>query len=457
MAKSYEIDMCNGPILSKMLRFSIPLMCSSVLQLLFNAADIVVVGRWAGDNSLEAVGSNTALIGLLTNLFVGLAVGANTLAAKYYGARDRDALHRVVHTSILLSIISGLVLTVVGVFGARTILIWMQTPENVLDLATLYLRIYFLGVPALVVYNFGSALLRAVGDTFYPLLFMIVSGALNVALNLLLVVVIPLDVAGVAIATSVSQLLSAVLVTVRLCTFRGPCRLDLRKIRLYPDRMGQMLRLGFSTGLQGVIFSASNVMIQSAINSFGSVVIAGSSAASGIENFIHTALNTFYQSAITFTGQSIGASDPRRAVRVFRINLALTTGLGIVLCALAQIFQIPLLGLYVQSTDPAYDAVIAAGVVRVLALSRFQWVGGLMETACGTLRGLGHSMNPTVTTLIGACLLRVVWRYTVFEAVGTVESMYWSYPVSWLLTFLIHLIYLERDRRRLMAENTAAQ
>ena len=453
----YEIDMCNGPILSKMLRFSIPLMCSSVLQLLFNAADIVVVGRWAGDNSLAAVGSNTALIGLLTNLFVGLAVGANTLAAKYYGARDRDALHRVVHTSILLSIISGLVLTVVGVFGARTILIWMQTPENVLDLATLYLRIYFLGVPALVVYNFGSALLRAVGDTFYPLLFMIVSGALNVALNLLLVVVIPLDVAGVAIATSVSQLLSAVLVTVRLCTFRGPCRLELRKLRLYPDRTGQMLRLGFSAGLQGVLFSASNVMIQSAINSFGSVVIAGSSAASGIENFIHTALNTFYQSAITFTGQSIGASDPRRAVRVFRINLALTTGLGIVLCTLAQIFQAPLLGLYVQSTDPAYDAVIAAGVVRVLALSRFQWVGGLMETACGTLRGLGHSMNPTVTTLIGACLLRVVWRYTVFEAVGTVESMYWSYPVSWLLTFLIHLIYLERDRRRLMVENTAAR
>lgn len=218
-----------------------------------------------------------------------------------------------------------------------------------------------------------------------------------------------------------------------------------------------MLRLGFSAGLQGVIFSASNVMIQSAINSFGSVVMAGSSAASGIENFIHTALNTFYQSAITFTGQSIGASDPHRAVRVFRINLALTTGLGIVLCTLAQIFQAPLLGLYVQSTDPAYDAVIAAGVVRVLALSRFQWVGGLMETACGTLRGLGHSMNPTVTTLIGACLLRVVWRYTVFEAVGTVESMYWSYPVSWLLTFLIHLIYLERDRRRLMAENTAAQ
>ena len=179
---------------------------------------------------------------------------------------------------------------------------------------------------------------------------------------------------------------------------------------------------------------------------------AGSSAASGIENFIHTALNAFYQSAITFTGQSMGASNPRQALRVFQINLSLTAGLGIVLCVLTRIFQVPLLGLYVQTTDPAYSAVISAGIVRVLALSRFQWIGGLMETACGTLRGLGHSMNPTLTTLIGACLLRVIWRYTVFEAVGTVESMYWSYPVSWLLTFLIHLIYLERDRRRLMTE-----
>ena len=412
----------EAPLLPAILRFSIPLMLTGILQLAYNTADSIIVGRYAGHASLAAVGSTTSIIFLIITLFNGVSIGANYMAARDFGAQDDNGLFRTVHCAAFLSVILGLLACVCGLLLSTPLLRWADAPEDVLPLSVLYLRIYFLGVPALVVYNFGSALLRAVGDTFYPLLFMIVSGALNVALNLLLVVVIPLDVAGVAIATSVSQLLSAVLVTVRLCTFRGPCRLDLRKIRLYPDRMGQMLRLGFSTGLQGVIFSASNVMIQSAIN-----------------------------------GQSIGASDPRRAVRVFRINLALTTGLGIVLCALAQIFQIPLLGLYVQSTDPAYDAVIAAGVVRVLALSRFQWVGGLMETACGTLRGLGHSMNPTVTTLIGACLLRVVWRYTVFEAVGTVESMYWSYPVSWLLTFLIHLIYLERDRRRLMAENTAAQ
>ena len=309
-------------------------------------------------------------------------------------------------------------------------------------MSVLYLRIYFLGVPALVVYNFGSALLRAVGDTFYPLLFMIVSGALNVALNLLLVVVIPLDVAGVAIATSVSQLLRGAGDGPPVY-LPGPCRLDLRKIRLYPDRTGQMLRLGFSAGLQGVLFSASNVMIQSAINSFGSVVMAGSSAASGIENFIHTALNTFYQSAITFTGQSIGASDPPPG----RAGLSDQSGpdnRGWALCCAhwPRSFRRPCWDC--TSSPPIRPTTRSSPPVwsGCWPLSRFQWVGGLMETACGTLRGLGHSMNPTVTTLIGACLLRVVWRYTVFEAVGTVESMYWSYPVSWLLTFLIHLIYL---------------
>ena len=348
----------EAPLLPAILRFSIPLMLTGILQLAYNTADSIIVGRYAGHASLAAVGSTTSIIFLIITLFNGVSIGANYMAARDFGAQDDNGLFRTVHCAAFLSVILGLLACVCGLLLSTPLLRWADAPEDVLPLSVLYLRIYFLGVPALVVYNFGSALLRAVGDTFYPLLFMIVSGALNVALNLLLVVVIPLDVAGVAIATSVSQLLSAVLVTVRLCTFRGPCRLDLRKIRLYPDRTGQMLRLGFSAGLQGVIFSAANVMIQSAINSFGSVVMAGSSAASGIENFVHTALNTFYQS---------------------------------------------------------------------------------------------------VTTLIGACLLRVVWRYTVFEAVGTVESMYWSYPVSWLLTFLIHLIYLERDRRRLMVENSAAR
>ena len=450
-------DLTSGPLLKKIILFSLPLAASSILQLLFNAADVVVVGRFAGSTALAAVGSNGALINLLVNLFVGLSLGANVVAARCFGAKDERGVQNTVQTSVTLGLVSGVLLAFVGFFAARGLLELMSCPEDVIDLSTLYLKIYFIGMPMTMLYNFNASLLRAVGDTRRPLYCLAVSGVINVVLNLLFVIVFQMSVAGVALATIISQTVSALMVTVLLMKEEGPLHLDLRHLGFHKGALVQILQIGLPAGLQSTVFSLSNVVIQSAVNSFGSVVMAGSSAASGIENFIHTALNTFYQSAITFTGQSIGASDPRRAVRVFRINLALTTGLGIVLCTLAQIFQAPLLGLYVQSTDPAYDAVIAAGVVRVLALSRFQWVGGLMETACGTLRGLGHSMNPTVTTLIGACLLRVVWRYTVFEAVGTVESMYWSYPVSWLLTFLIHLIYLERDRRRLMAENTAAQ
>ena len=450
-------DLTSGPMLQKIILFSLPLAASSILQLLFNAADVVVVGRFAGSTALAAVGSNGALINLLVNLFVGLSLGANVVAARCFGAKDDEGVHNTVQTSVTLGLVSGFLLAVVGFFAARVLLELMSCPEDVIGLSTLYLKIYFIGMPMTMLYNFSSALLRAVGDTRRPLFCLAVAGLINVVLNLVFVILFSMSVAGVALATIISQTVSACMVTALLVKEKGPLHLDLGHLGFHAGALGQILRIGLPAGLQSTVFSLSNVVIQSAVNSFGSVVMAGSSAASGIENFVHTALNTFYQSAITFTGQSMGASDPRRAVRVFQINLALTTGLGIVLCALAQIFQIPLLGLYVQSTDPAYDAVIAAGVVRVLALSRFQWVGGLMETACGTLRGLGHSMNPTVTTLIGACLLRVVWRYTVFEAVGTVESMYWSYPVSWLLTFLIHLIYLERDRRRLMAENTAAR
>ena len=280
---------------------------------------------------------------------------------------------------------------------------------------------------------------------------MIVSGALNVGLNLLFVIVFQLDVAGVAIATAVSQLLSAVLVAIRLCTIDSICRLDLRKVRFYPDKALLMLKIGLSAGIQGIIFSIANVMIQSAVNSFGSAVIAGNSAASGLENFIHTAQNTFYQAAITFTSQSLGAKRPRQAVRVFWICMGLTVGLGLVLCVLLRLFQTQLLGIYIKPTDDAYEAVMAAGVVRVLAISQFQWVGGMMETACGSIRGLGKTINPTITTLIGACGLRIVWLYTIFKAVGTIESLYWSYPVSWVLTLAIHIVFLLIYKRQLEA------
>ena len=414
----------QSPLFRPILRFSIPLMLTGLLQLAYNTADSVVVGRYAGSTSLAAVGATTSIIFLLVTLFNGVSIGTNYLTARYYGAGDQEAISQTVHCSAVLS---------------------------VLPLSSLYLKIYFLGIPALVAYNFGSAILRAVGDTLYPLIFMIVSGAMNVGLNLLFVIVFHLGVAGVAIATSVSQLLSAVLVIIRLCTINSICRLDLRKIRLYPDKAALMLKIGLSAGIQGIIFSIANVMIQSAVNSFGSAVIAGNSAASGLENFIHTAQNTFYQATITFTSQSLGAKRPRQAVQVFWICMGLTVGLGLVMCVLLRLFQPQLLGIYVKPADDAYEAVMAAGVTRVLAISQFQWIGGMMETACGSIRGLGKTINPTVTTLIGACGLRVIWLYTIFKAVGTIESLYWSYPVSWTLTLVIHIVFLLIYKRQLEA------
>ena len=411
-------------------------MLTGLLQLAYNTADSVVVGRYAGSTSLAAVGATTSIIFLLVTLFNGVSICTNYLTARYYGAGDQEAISQTVHCSAVLSVILGLMAGVVGILFSTPLLELAGAPMDVLPLSSLYLKIYFLGIPALVAYNFGSAILRAVGDTLYPLIFMIVSGAMNVGLNLLFVIVFHL---GVAIATSVSQLLSAVLVIIRLCTINSICRLDLRKIRLYPDKAALMLKIGLSAGIQGIIFSIANVMIQSAVNSFGSAVIAGNSAASGLENFIHTAQNTFYQATITFTSQSLGAKRPRQALQVFWICMGLTVGLG------------QLLGIYVKPADDAYEAVMAAGVTRVLAISQFQWIGGMMETACGSIRGLGKTINPTVTTLIGACGLRVIWLYTIFKAVGTIESLYWSYPVSWTLTLVIHIVFLLIYKRQLEA------
>ena len=433
----YEIDMCSGPILSKMLLFSIPLMCSSILQLLFNAADIVVVGRWAGDNSLAAVGSNTALIGLLTNLFVGLAVGANTLAAKYYGARDRDELHRVVHTSVLLSILSGLFLTVVGVLGARTILIWMQTPDNVLDLAALYLRIYFLGMPATMVYNFGAALLRAEGDTRRPLYFLSLAGVVNIVLNLFFVIVCKLDVAGVAIATVISQCISASLVLRCMVKDTGPLHLDLRKMRLHPETMGQILRIGLPAGFQGILFSLSNVVIQSSVNTFGEVIMAGNSAAANIEQFVYVSMNAMYQATISFASQNYGAGNYHRIRKIVVRAQCCVLVVGLVLGNVATLGGRVLLSIYTSS-----PAVIDAGITRMQIVCATYAVCGMMDVMVGGLRGIGYSVMPMLVSLVGACGLRLLWIATIFQLprFHTIQMLYWSYPVSWVITFGVHVI-----------------
>ena len=449
----YEIDMCNGPILSRMLRFSIPLMCSSVLQLLFNAADIVVVGRWAGDNSLAAVGSNTALIGLLTNLFVGLAVGANTLAAKSFGARDREELHRVVHTSILLSILSGVLLAVVGFFGARTILTWMQTPDNVLGLAALYLRIYFLGMPATMVYNFGAALLRAEGDTQRPLYFLSLAGVVNIVLNLFFVIVCHLDVAGVAIATVISQCISAALVLRCMTKDTGPLHLDLRKLRIHSRTMGKILQVGLPAGFQGILFSLSNVVIQSSVNTFGEVIMAGNSAAANIEQFVYVSMNAMYQATISFVSQNYGAGNYHRIRKiVIRAQICVLV-VGLVLGNLATLFGRELLAIY--TTSPA---VIDAGLIRMRIVCTTYAVCGMMDVMVGGLRGIGYSVMPMLVSLVGACGLRLVWIATIFQLpqFHTIQMLYWSYPVSWVITLGAHVLCflwaMKRVRRRLLGD-----
>ena len=425
----YEIDMCSGKLLPKILTFALPLMCSSVLQLLFNAADIVVVGKFAGDNSLAAVGSNAALINLMVNLFVGLSVGANILAARYTGAGNRESLRQTVHTSMLLAFLSGILLAVVGVTTARPLLHLMQVPDSILPLAALYLRIYFLGMPAAMLYNFGAALLRSVGDTRRPLYYLIAAGVLNVALNLLLVIVFRLDVAGVAIATVVSETISAALVLASLIASHGDVRFEPKKTRIERRSLSMILRIGIPAGLQSSMFSISNVLIQSAINSFGAAAIAGNTAAASIEGFATTVSNSISQAALTFSSQNMGAEKYARVRRVLRVCLAATFVGGLTLGLLIYTFGTPLLALF--NTDPA---VIASGLVRVRHNMPLYVLFCMQDTFVGQLRGVGYSLLPTITSLSGICLLRVVWLYTAFAASPTLDTLYLSYPVSWAAT-----------------------
>lgn len=443
--KSYEIDMCSGSVLKKLLLFSIPLMCSSILQLLFNAADIVVVGRFAGDNSLAAVGSNTALINLLTNLFIGLSVGANVLAARDYGARHDSDLSRTVHTSVCLSIISGLLLSVIGIVGAKQILIWMQTPEEVLDLAVTYLRIYFVGMPAIMLYNFGSALLRAVGDTKRPLYFLIISGIVNAALNLFFVIVLKMDVAGVALATVISETISAVLIVLCLVHEESGIHLDIKKLGIDRDKFIGILRTGLPAGFQGILFALSNVVIQASVNSFGPDVMAGNSAAANVEGFVYMSMNAFYQSAISFVSQNMGARNFKRINRILLTAQICVAFTGLVLGNLVVVLGKPLLGIYSSG-----DAVIAAGMERFRIIARTYALCGIMDVMVGALRGIGYSVMPMIVSLIGVCVLRLVWLGTVFQIpeYHTVRVIYDSYPITWIIAIAVHIIcYIWAFRR----------
>ncbi len=446
-------DLTSGPMLKKIILFSLPLAASSILQLLFNAADVVVVGRFAGSTALAAVGSNGALINLLVNLFVGLSLGANVVAARCFGARDEKGVQNTVQTAVTLGLVSGVLLAFVGFFAARGLLELMSCPEDVIGLSTLYLKIYFIGMPMTMLYNFSAALLRAVGDTRRPLYCLAVAGVINVVLNLVFVILFQMSVAGVALATIISQTVSALMVTVLLIREEGALHLDLRHLGFHKRALVQILQIGLPAGLQSTVFSLSNVVIQSAINSFGSTVVAGNSAASNLEGFIYTGMNAFAQAAVTFTSQNVGARRYDNLDRVMRNCLLCAVVVGLVLGGGAFLTGESLLHFY--STD---ETVVAAGLARMKVICTSYFLCGIMDTLASCLRGRGYSVLPMIVSLVGSCLLRLVWIATIFQLFRSTTTLYISYPISWLLTASVHLtcLLVVRHKTNARLKNSAA-
>ncbi|MCD8221243.1 MAG: MATE family efflux transporter [Clostridiales bacterium] len=449
--KTYEMDMCNGPVFSKLVIFSIPVILSGILQLLFNAADVIVVGHFAGSESLAAVGSTTSLINLLINLFIGLSVGANVLVAQTYGAQKYRDLEDTVQTAMMMAVVGGFILLAVGECLSGPILTLMGTPDNVLPLSAIYMKMYFLGMPATIVYNFGSAILRAVGDTKRPLYYLIAAGILNVSLNLFFVIGCHMGVAGVGLATSISQYVSATLIIRCLTHTDGPYRVDMKKLRIVPQKAALIAHVGIPAGLQGIVFSISNVLIQSSINSFGSTAMAGSTAASNIEGFVYNAMNGVYQTTLSFSSQNYGARKYGRMTKILIYCLGLVTLIGVVLGGGAYLMGRQLLRVY--SSDLR---VIEYGMLRLKYLCSVYFLCGLMDTMVGGIRGMGYSVMPMIVSLTGACLMRVVWIFTIFQVIHTLDILYLSYPVTWVITFLAHVVCYLMARRKLARKLAAA-
>ena len=435
MPSSLRMDMCSGPMAGNMLRFALPLMLSSLLQCLFNATDTVVVGKFAGKEALAAVGSTGSLINLIINLFVGLSVGVNVVAAQYYGAGREKRINKMVHTSITLALACGIVLMVVGIATAKPMLQIMSSPEDVIDLAALYVRIYFIGLPALMVYNFGAAVLRASGDTKRPMYYLLAAGVINVVLNLIFVIGFKMSVEGVAIPTAISQYVSAVLVVIGLMKETGPLHFEFRRLGLDKIMVRGIVRIGLPAGFQGTVFSFSNVIIQSAINSFGSIVVAGSAAAANIEGFVYVAMNAFYQTSVTFVGQNYGAGKYKRINKALGLCQIMVVTTGIVFGGVAMLFSRQLLGIY--SSDAS---VIEAGVRRMRFLCAPYFICGIMDVMVGGLRGIGYSIMPMIVSLVGACGLRVLYISTIFRGHHTEAMLYVIYPISWIVTAVAHII-----------------
>ncbi len=435
MMRRKSIDMMEGELWSSILLFTVPLMLSGIFQLLFNAVDMIVVGKYSGSTSMAAVSSTGSLINLICNLFIGLSVGSSVCVARRIGRKEYEEVYKAVQTSILIAMITGLVLMIIGVILSGTFLKMMGSPEDVISLSTLYLRIYFLGMPATMVYNFASAILRARGDTKRPLLALMIAGVLNALLNLLFVVVFHMDVAGVGLASAISSFVSALIVLRVLVKDESYTHLELKKLFIDPDAMKEIVQVGLPAGLQSTVFSISNVAIQSSVNSFGRIVMAANGAAGSIADFVYTIMNSFYQSCLTFTSQNIGAGKVKRTLKILLVCECLVCISGLLFGYGAYLFGVPLLNIY--SDDPE---VIASGMIKMGIFCRPYFLCGIMDVLVGALRGLGSSIFPMITSLLGSCAFRLIWIATYFKAHHTIEVLYYSYPLSWILTGFIHLL-----------------
>lgn len=430
--------MLNGPLFSGIVLYTVPIILTSVLQLLFNAADLVIVGRFCGSVSVAAVGATGALTNLIINLFVGLSVGAGVTVAHALGGRQYQVAHRAVHTALLTAVISGLVVTVLGILLSEKMLILMSTPENVLSLSAVYMKIYFAGMVFTMVYNFSASILRAAGDTKSPLIYLSIAGVINVVLNVIFVTVFHMNVAGVALATTISQAFSAVMLILALMRRTDACKLVLSDLRIYKKQLLKIIRIGLPAGIQSSLFSLSNVTIQSSINSFGDVFMSGNAAAANIEGFLYVSLNAFQQTAVNYTGQNAGAKQYDRVKKTLWICIASAAVVGIVAPMLVYAFGPQLLSIYITDSQQA----IVDGMTRLSIVCVTYSLCGLMEVATGALRGMGAAVTPMLIAILGVCGIRVGWVYTIFRtpAFHTPQSLYISYPVSWIICFVAQMI-----------------
>lgn len=444
--KTQTIDMVNGPLLKNICIFSVPLMLTNLVQMMFNAADAVVMGRFAGQQALAAVGATSSLCFLLISLFNGLSVGSNVVIARYLGANDLGKVEKSVHTSIATAMLSGVFLMIVGFFASRSLLQMMSTPTDIIDLSELYMRIYFVGTFFTLIYNFGAAIFRSVGDTKRPLYFLLISGLIKVVLSLLFVIVFQWGVAGVALSTAIGQAIAAAMVCLTLIKEKGPHHLDFKKLSIDIPMALDIIKIGVPAGIQGMVFALSNVVIQSSINSFNSsIIVAGNSAANNIENFVYIGMSAFTQACITFTSQNIGAHKLQRVGTIFKQSMILTILSAASIGFLAWFFGEFFLGLYTPDA-----AVVEAGMVRLLWVTMPLWLNGVLDVFVASMRGFGYSTGPTILTIVGICGVRLTWIWTVFQLHRSLDVIYMCFPLSWIITSIVLGLYWFKCYRKLM-------